>query len=123
MREYIQSKLNEVEELESGEPIADEVVEEHKNYFGYDLQETYVDSDFDGNYTMQVSLVGRLVRKIDETENTLEIIDNILSKLKRKLKELNFKYSYQDVTMDNGIKKIVVTAVATYNELNNKFLK
>lgn len=123
MREYIQNKLNEITELDSGEPIADDVVEEGKTYFGYDLQETYVNSDFDSNFTMQVNLTGRLVRKINPTENTLAIVDSVLSKLKEKFKEMNFKYNYQDVTLDNGIKKIIVTAEGIYNEMNKKFIR
>ena len=123
MREFIQNKLNEINELESGPPIADDVVEDGKTYFGYDLQETYIDSDYDNNYTMQVNLTGRLVRKINPTENTLAIVDGILSKLKEKFKEINFKYNYQDVTLDNGIKKIVVTAEGIYNEMNKKFIR
>lgn len=123
MREFIQNKLNEITELESGPPIADDVVEDDKTYFGYDLQETYIDSDFDNNYTMQVNLTGRLVRKINPTENTLAIVDSVLSKLKEKFKEINFKYNYQDVTLDNGIKKIVVTAEGIYNEMNKKFIR
>lgn len=123
MREYIQNKLNEITNLDSGVPIADDVVENGKTYFGYDLQETYIDSDFDNNYTMQVNLTGRLVRKINPTENTLSIVDEILSKLKLKFKEINFKYNYQDVTLDNGIKKIIVTAEGKYNEMNKKFIR
>lgn len=123
MREYIQSKLNEINDLDSGEPIADDVVEEGKTYFGYDLQETYIDSDYDNNYTMQVDLTGRLVRKINPTENTLAVVDSVLSELKEKFKEMNFKYSYQDVTLDNRIKKIVVTAQGIYNEINKKFIR
>ena len=123
MREYIQSKLDEIDDLDSGEPIADDVVEEGKTYFGYDSQETYIDSDYDNNYTMQVNLTGRLVRKINPTENTLAIVDSVLSELKEKFKEINFKYGYQDVTLDNRIKKIVVTAEGIYNEINKKFIR
>lgn len=123
MREFIQNKLNEITDLDSGEPIADDVVEDGKTYFGYDLQETYIDSDFDNNYTMQLNLTGRLVRKINPSENTLSIVDEILSKLKQKFKEINFKYNYQDVTLDNGIKKIIVTAEGIYNEMNKKFIR
>ena len=123
MREYIQSKLDEIDDLDSGEPIADDVVEEGKTYFGYDLQETYIDSDYNNNYTMQVNLTGRLVRKINPTENTLAIVDSVLSELKEKFKEINFKYGYQDVTLDNRIKKIVVTAEGIYNEINKKFIR
>lgn len=122
MREFIQSKFNEIESLESGSPIPDDIVEIGKTYFGYELQETYISSDMDKNYTMQINISGRLVRKEVASENTLRIIDEELSKIKSKLKELNFKYSWQDITIDNGIRKIFITGNAKYNEKNKKFI-
>ncbi len=120
LRDIIQSKLNEIDSIDSGPPIPDDIVELGKTYFGYELQEDSIDSDMDRNYTMQMSLTGRLVRKNDPTENTLEKIDIALSKLKSKLKELNIKYSYRDISMDNGIRKILVTGNVTYNEIKKK---
>lgn len=120
LRDIIQSKLNEIDNIDSGPPIPDDIVELGKTYFGYELQEDSIGSDMDRNYTMQMSLTGRLVRKNDPTENTLEKIDIALSKLKSKLKELNIKYSYRDISMDNGIRKILVTGNVTYNEIKKK---
>lgn len=122
IRELIQTKLDEIEDLESGVPIPDDIVETGTTYFGYELQEDNIGSDVENNYTMQVSITGRIVRKNLTTENTLEIIDIALSKIKKQLKSLNFKYSYKDITLDNGIRKILVTGNAKYNELNNKFI-
>lgn len=122
IRELIQSKLEEINNLESGVPIPDDIVEDGKTYFGYELQEDNVGSDLENNYTMQVSIIGRIVRKNDVTENTLEIIDEALKEIKKKLKELNFKYSYKDITLDNGIRKIQVSGSAKYNEINKKFI-
>lgn len=122
IRELIQSKLDEIDNLESGVPIPDEIVEDGKTYFGYELQEDNAGSDLENNYTMQVSIIGRIVRKNNVTENTLEIIDEALKEIKKKLKELNFKYSYKDITLDNGIRKIQVSGSAKYNEINRKFI-
>lgn len=122
LREVIQSKLDEIDNLDCGAPIPDDLVEASKTYFGYELQEDNIGSDLDKNYTMQVTIIGRIVRKNNASENTLEKIDIALSNIKMKLKELNFKYSYKDITLENGIRKILVTANGKYNELNNKFI-
>lgn len=122
LRNLIQSKLNEISNVDSGVPIPDDVVENGKTYFGYELQEDNIGSDLEKNYTMQISITGRIVRKNIPDENTLEIIDDALDKIKKTLKGLNFKYSYRDITLENGIRKILVTGNAKYNEINKKFV-
>ena len=122
IRTYIQSKLDEITDVESGMPIPDSIVEDGKTYFGYELQEDFNSSDTDSNYVMQVSIIGRIVRKEDPTENTLQIVDEALNKIKEKLKEMNFKYSYKDITMDE-FRKIQVTGNVYYNELNKKLIQ
>lgn len=122
LRNLIQSKLNEISNVDSGVPIPDDVVENGKTYFGYELQEDNIGSDLEKNYTMQISITGRIVRKNIPDENTLEIIDNALDAIKKTLKGLNFKYSYRDITLENGIRKILVTGNAKYNEINKKFV-
>lgn len=122
IRKLIQSKLEQIEEIESGVPIPDDVVEISKTYFGYEIQEDFLDSDCDKNYTMQINVTGRLVRKNSTEEDTLKIIDIALSKLKSVFKNMNFKYSYQDITLENGIRKILFTASAKYNEINIRSL-
>lgn len=122
IRELIQSKLNEIENLECGVPIPDDIVEDGKTYFGYELQEDYLDSDFDKNYTIQVSITGRIVRKNNTTENTLKIVDEAIYNLKNQLKDLNFKYNFKDITLENNIRKILVTGNTKYNEINKKFI-
>lgn len=120
IRVLVQSKFDEIEDLDCGVPVPDSIVENGKTYFGYELQENYVSGDCDSNYVMRIHLTGRLVRKDNVEENTLFIIDEALSKLKEKLKELNFNYSYRDISLDNGIRKMEVSGEALYNELNIK---
>lgn len=122
IRELIQSKLNEIASIDAGVPIPDGMVEDGQTYFGYELMETYRDSDLHKCYTMQVDLTGRLVRKENETENTLQIMDSALEDIKAKLKELNMKYSYNDVSFQDGIRKILVKANVRYNEINDELV-
>ncbi|MBR4610202.1 MAG: hypothetical protein IKO38_07120 [Erysipelotrichaceae bacterium] len=122
IRTLIQSKLSELTTVDCGVPIPDGMVEDGQTYFGYELQEEYRDSDLNKRYTMQVFLTGRLVRKESSSENTLQIMDQALEDIKEKLKELNFKYSYNDISFQDGIRKILVKANVRYYEANNQLL-
>lgn len=122
IRNLIQAKLNEIEDVDSGVAIPDGMVKDGQTYFGYELQETYLDSDLGSNYTMELSLTGRIVRRTSKKENTVKIVDNALEQIKAKLKELNFKYTYNDITLDDNFKKTLVKANVKYNELNNTFI-
>ena len=122
IRQLIQKELNQIADIDSGVPIPDGMVENGKTYFGYELQENYRGSDLDSRYTMQVDLTGRLVRKENPEENTLEVLDSALEELKDALKSMNFKYSYNDISFQDGIRKILVKANVRYNEANNTFV-
>lgn len=124
IRTLIQTRLNSISSVNSGVPIPDGLVEEGTTYFGYELQENFISNDFDNNYFMEVALTGRLVRKNDPTENTLQIMDIALESIKEALKGLNFKYSYRDVSeYQDGYKKGIVTARMRYLDNNKMILK
>lgn len=118
----IQAKLSQIEDLEVGVAIPDGMVEQGTTYFGYELQETYLGSDLGKHYTMEVSLTGRIVRRKNADENATQIVDTALENIKEKLKELNFKYTYNDINTDDNFKKILVKGLVRYNELNNEFI-
>jgi len=122
MRVYIQTKLNELSNIEIGPFIPDGIVENKTTYFGYQLQEDYQNSDMQRNDTNRVSIQGFIVRKITNDEDTLKIIDNASKEIKNKLKELNFKVSSKDVTLSDDIRKIQITGYVNYNEINNKLI-
>ena len=122
IREMIQEKLKEISDLEVGIAIPDGMVEEGTTYFGYELQEIYVGSDLGKNYTMEVSLTGRLVRRKSANENATAIVDAALENIKAKLKELNFKYTYNDINTDDNFRKILVKGTVRYNQLNDVFI-
>ena len=119
MREFIQSKLEEIEDLEVTAEDSDDILEEGKTYFSFTLYDTYLNSDLDKNYTYLQSLIGFIKRLEKPTENTLKIIDNMEIKIKEKLKEINIKTSFQDVSVANGIRKTRCVGNCLYNEINN----
>lgn len=121
MRTVIQTKLNELD-IECGEPIADNVVENNKTYFGYMISKVFLNSDLDKNYTYRVSITGHITRRKDVTENTTEIVDKATENIIEKLKELNFKCNSEDVSISNNIQKVRITGYADYNEINNKLI-
>ena len=91
MRETIQSKLNELTNIESGKIIPDDVVVENTTYFGYELSRNYINSDLEKNYTFRQNITGYVVRLLDTTEDTQNIVDTAVEDIKDKLKDLNFK--------------------------------
>ena len=122
MRVYIQTKLNELSNIEIGPFIPDGMIENKTTYFGYQLQEDYQNSDMNKNDHIRVSIQGFIVRKITNDEDTLQIIDTASKQIKDKLKELNFKVSLKDVTLADDLRKIQVTGYVYYNEINNKLI-
>ena len=83
MRVYIQTKLNEISDIEIGPFIPDGMIENKTTYFGYQLQEDYQSSDMQRNDTNRVSIQGFIVRKISTDEDTLQIIDTASKQIKR----------------------------------------
>lgn len=122
MRETIQSKLNELEDIECGEPIADDIIEDEKTYFGYQINKSYINSDMERNYTYRLSIIGYISRRKISTENTTKIVDEAAEKIIEKLKELNFKCNLEDVSIENNIKKIKISGHVEFNEINNKLI-
>ena len=122
MRTLIQSKLQEIETIDSGEMISDDIVEDGVTYFGYQINKNFRDSDFERNHTYRVSITGYVIRRIKDTENTTQIVDDASDGVINKLKELNFKCNSEDVSIDNNIKKMKISGYTMYNEINNKLL-
>ena len=96
MRALIQNKLEEIEYIECGEIISDDIIEDDITYFGYQVNKNFINSDFEQNYTYRVSITGYVTRRIQANENTTEIIDNISQQIINKLKELNQQKKRQD---------------------------
>ena len=122
MRETIQNKLNELEDVECGEMIADDIIEDNVTYFGYQLTRIYINNDFDKNCTYRVNITGFVTRRILADENTTEVVDEATDNIIDKLKELNFKCNFEDISIENNIRKSRITGYVDYNEINNSLL-
>ena len=122
MRALIQNKLEELETIECGEIISDDIIEDDVTYFGYQVNKNFVNSDFEHNYTYRVSITGYVTRRVKAEENTTEIVDNAADEVIIKLKELNFKCNSEDISINNNIKKMKINGYTSYNEINNKLL-
>ena len=77
MRTLIQSKLTEIKDIESGEIISDDIIENDTTYFGYQLQKSCIDTDMSRNCTYRVSITGYITRRIKSTENTTKITTKV----------------------------------------------
>jgi hypothetical protein len=119
IRNLLQSKFEEIQELETIPDITDDVLEKGKTYFTYKLYKVYTGSDTGKQYTYRINLLGFIERIQDDEENTLEIVDSKSEELENKMKELNMRSSFDDVSVMDGIRKIQVQAEVSYNELNN----
>ena len=108
MRNVIQSLL-ETTSIECGNFRPDEMLEKNETYFGYQLTNNYVDTDLDSTYEMRPTINGYVSRLEDATENTLEIVDTATREIIDKLKLLGFRTTYEDVSIDNGVRKIHIT--------------
>lgn len=122
MRETIQEKLEELNNITSGGIISDDIVKESTTYFGYELSTTYLGSDLEKNYTYRQNLTGYVVRLLDVTENTKAIVDEAVEEIEDKLKELNFKCNSRDINISDNLIKVQITGYSDYNELINKFI-
>lgn len=119
IRDILQAKFEEIQDLEVSTEIPDEIMEKGKTYFTFTLNHNFIGSDMERNHTYRVSLIGYIKRLQDDEENTLEIVDRITKKLEDKMKELNIKSSFQDVSIIDRIRKKQVSAEFIYNEINN----
>ncbi len=117
LRKMVQSKLNEIEGLEAGIIVAQDMVEEGRYYFGYDIRTSLNKRDLSyDNEQYTISLVGYLSTK----GGTLADFDAKLDAICEKLGELRFRPTTQDspITPDTGYRECMLTAYAQANTLD-----
>lgn len=116
IRKLVQSKLTEIDGLESGIIVAQDLVEEGRYYFGYDIRTSlnHRDLSYD-NEQYTISIVGYLSTK----GGTQKQFDDYLDAICEKLGELRFRPTTQDspITPDTGYRECVLTAYAQANTL------
>lgn len=116
LRKLIQSKLMEIEGLDAGIIVSQELVEEGKYYFGYDIRTSLNKRDLSyDNEQYTISIVGYLSTK----GGTQKQFDDYLDAICDKLGELRFRSTTQDspITPDTGYRECMLTAYAQANTL------
>lgn len=116
VRTMVQTKLMEIEGLEAGIIVAQDLVEEGRYYFGYDIRTSLNKRDLSyDNEQYTISLVGYLSTK----GGTQAEFDEKLDAICDKLGELRFRPTTQDspVTPDTGYRECMLTAYAQANTL------
>ena len=116
LRRIIQAKLNEIEGLDAGIIVAQDMVETGRYYFGYDIRTSLNRRDLSyDNEQYTVSLVGYLSTK----GGTLADFDKYLDAICDKLGELRFRPTTQDspIAPDAGYRECMLTAYAQLNTL------
>lgn len=116
LRQMIQSKLTEIEGLESGIIVAQDMVETGRYYFGYDVRTSLNKRDLSyDNEQYTVAIIGYLSTK----GGTQKEFDDYLDAICEKLGELRFRPTTQDspMTPDTGYRECMLTAYAQLNTL------
>lgn len=116
IRRMVQAKLTEIEGLDAGIIVAQDMVEEGRYYFGYDIRTSLNRRDISyDNEQYTISLVGYLSTK----GGTLAEFDKYLDAICDKLGELRFRPTTQDSPMapDTGYRECMLTAYAQLNTL------
>ena len=116
LRKMIQAKLNEIEGLESGIIVSQDMVEIGRYYFGYDLRASLNKRDLSyDNEQYTISIVGYLSTK----GGTQRQFDDYLDAICEKLGELRFRPTTQDspIVPDTGYRECMLTAYAQANTL------
>lgn len=116
LRRMIQSKLTEIEGLESGIIVSHELVEKDKYYFGYDIRTSLNKRDLSyDNEQYTISIIGYLSTK----GGTQKQFDDYLDAICDKLGELRLRPTTQDspIAPDTGYRECMLTAYAQANTL------
>jgi hypothetical protein len=116
LRTMIQSKLNEIDGLEAGIIVVQDLVETGRYYFGYDVRTSLNKRDLSyDNEQYTISIVGYLSTK----GGTQAKFDKYLDAICDKLGELRFRTTTQDspISPDTGYRECMLTGYAQLNTL------
>lgn len=116
IRQLVQAKLMEIDGLEAGIIVAQDLVEVGRYYFGYDIRTNLNRRDLSyDNEQYTISVIGYLSTK----GGTQAQFDEYLDAICDKLGELRFRPTTQDspIAPDTGYRECMLTAYAQLNTL------
>jgi hypothetical protein len=114
IRKLIQSKLDELEEVECYATIVEdfEMLEYGTTYFFYSLKDSLIDM----SGTHLLSLEGYVVRK-ENDDNSLQYVDDATEEIIEKLRELNIHTNWEDAS-NREVSVMIIVGTTNYNEAN-----
>lgn len=115
-RTLVQSKLNLIDGLDSGEIVSDELIELNKYYFGYKLNTAGNRYNLDySNKTEYIMLTGYL----STYKGSLSQLDTFTDEIVDKLSSLRLLCTSTDITtIGSKIRKILITGTVRYDYLD-----
>lgn len=115
-RRLVQEKLNSIADLECGEVIGDDLIEEDVYYFGYRVTTSGLRYNLDYSDKRDlISITGYLSTKGGSLSKLDEFTDQIIDKLA----ELSILCTATDVTtLDTKVRKTLITGTVNYNSLD-----
>jgi hypothetical protein len=75
LRKFIQSKLDELDDIDVGTEVPDDMLVLNQVYFSYLLSNNWQNADFERNGTYSVSIIGYLKVKVSKDVDSLDVID------------------------------------------------
>jgi hypothetical protein len=115
-RTLVQEKLDTIQDLDSGETVSDEMIEDEKYYFGYKISTVGNRYNLDySNKTEYITLTGYLSTK----NRSLAKLDSFTDEIMSKLAELRLNCSANDITtLDSKVRKVLITGTVKYDYLD-----
>lgn len=115
-RRLVQEKLNSIADLESGEVIGDDLIEEDVYYFGYRTTTSGIRYNLDYSDRRDlIAITGYLSTKGGSLAKFDEFTDQIIDKLA----ELKLLCTATDITtLDTKVRKVLISGTVNYNSLD-----
>lgn len=113
LKVILQENLSRITGLSSGSAKPDDVIQDDEVYYGYEITYQTSNSTLDYEFNnYNITITGRLVSK----NKTLAEMDAFAMSIAEVLKSLRFKYTIQDVQIENTIRKKIINGFASMDE-------
>lgn len=115
-RRLVQEQLNGIADLECGEIVGDDMIEEGVYYFGYRVSTSGLFHNLDYSDRRElISITGYLSTK----NSSLQKLDDFTDQIIQKLSNLRIVASATDITtLDTKVRRVLISGSVSYNSLD-----
>ena len=116
IRKLIQEKLSSISDLDSGEIVGLDLIEEGVYYLGWKVEHQSIKANLDySNMRQLINFTGYLSTK----GGRLSKLDDFTEAIIHKLEELRFICTTNDIsTLDTKVRKVLINGVVRYDYLD-----